>query len=451
MLDSAKKIVKQAQKLGANEAEVFIIKSEGKGFSIEKNSISSISGGLEKGMGIRVILDKKIGFAYCTDEGKAQEAIKQALSLSKLGKESEFTFLESGNIKSIEGIYDEKIKNYTAEEALDGTTQLIESALEVDSDMVVTRGGLGYGSESFVIANSNGLEAEDSGTEISASISTVLRKEDMSSGFESSISRILKMDFSQIGKSAADLAKKGQNARKIQGKEMTAILKPEALSSLLEFISAPALYGEAVHKGESVYSDKVGEVVANENITITDDGSLAGGLNSAVVDDEGFPSQRNILIENGILKGFLHSQSSALEFGEQNTGNAMRTERLASSRNYKSPPVVRTRNMILEGEKTKLDALISDVDEGVLVYDILGAHTSNPVSGDFSVNSSTLFKIEKGGISYPVKSAMLGGNFHECLKNITAVGDDYKFISGGLTPVSFYIPTISIEGIRVTG
>jgi PmbA protein len=284
MLESAKEAVDQAIELGADEAEVFIIKSEGKGYSIEKNSISSISGGLEKGIGIRVIKGKKIGFAYCTDEVKTKGAIEQALSLSRLGTESEFTFLSPGNVKSIDGIYDEKILNLTAEDALNGTAQLIESALEIESDIVVTRGGMGYGSEMFVIANSKGLEIEDSGTEISAHISTVLRKKGMSSGFESSISRVLNVDFSGIGRSAAELAKKGQDPKKIEGKEMTVIFKPDAASSLLEFITAPALYGEAVHKGESVYSDKVDEVVANESISIFDDGSLSGGLNTAVVD-----------------------------------------------------------------------------------------------------------------------------------------------------------------------
>ncbi len=154
---------------------------------------------------------------------------------------------------------------------------------------------------------------------------------------------------------------------------------------------------------------------------------------------------------NGVLEGFLYSQSTALEYDAQNTANAMRVERLSSSRNYKSPPVVKARNIILEGEKTKYDTLISQVDEGVLVYDVMGAHTSNPVSGDFSVNSSILFKIEKGEIVHPVKSAMLGGNFHECLQNISGIGDDYKLLSGGLTPAGFYIPSVGFNGIRVTG
>jgi PmbA protein len=451
MIESAKRIIDMAIKSGADEAEVFIIKSEGKGFSIEKNSVSSISGGVEKGMGIRVIKDRKLGFAFCTKEEKAQESIKQALSLSKLGKESDFTLPESKGIKKIDNLYDKKIIDFNSEEALEGTMKIIKAAKDLDSEIVVSRGGIGFGYENFTIANSKGLEVEDSGTEISAYISTVLKKNGMSTGFDSYLSRILDMDFETIGKNGAEMAIKGQNAKKIQSNKLTVLFDPHALSSLLEFITAPALYGEAIHKGESIYSDRLGEKVASHDISIIDDATLSGGLNSAVVDDEGVPSNCNALIKNGILEGFLYSQSSAIEFKAESTGSAMRTDRLSSSRNYKSPPTVRARNVVIKGNATKVETLISEVKEGLLVYEILGAHTSNPVSGDFSVNSSILFKIEKGEIVYPVKSAMLGGNFHECLKRIEGIGDDYKLVSGGLSPVSFFIPSISFEGIRVTG
>ncbi|UCE74357.1 MAG: TldD/PmbA family protein [Methanomassiliicoccales archaeon] len=451
MIDSAKRIVEMALKKGAEEAEVFIMKSDGRGFTIEKNSVSSIAGGIEKGIGIRIIKDKKLGFAYCTEEKKADSALEQAISLSKLGNESEFTLPEPDKIKKIENLYDDRIVSYDDEDALEGTTTMINSALEVDSEIVITRGGVGYGSESFAVVNSKGLEMEDAGTEIYASVSAVLKKNGMSTGFEKFSSRTLDIDYHAIGRECANLALKGQNARKIEDKEMTVIFTPYALANLLEFITAPAMYGEAVHKGESVYTGRIGEQVASEDITIIDDGMLAGGLNSALVDDEGVPSKRTELIKKGILQGFLYSQSSAIEFNEQNTGNAMRAERFGSSRNYKSPPGVKARNIVIEGKTVKAENLIKEVDEGVLVYEILGAHTSNPASGDFSVTSPILFKIEKGEFAYPIKSAMLSGNFHECLKKVEGVGDDHKLVSGGLTPISFYIPSLSLGKVRVTG
>lgn len=451
MMDIAKKVVNKALKKGVEEAEVYITRSTGRGFTIEKNFVSSVSGGDEEGIGIRIVKNKKLGFAYCTDEKKSDEAIDQAISLSKLGKETEYTFPEPGKTKKIEKIYDDRIVEYSTDEALEGVTDIINSARELDNDITVARGGMGYGSESFVVVNSKGLEVKDKGTEMHAGVNIVLRKNGTSTGFEDFSSRILNIDFEGVGRKAAELALLGQNAKKIEGKEMIAVLTPYAFTSLLEFSTVPALYGEAVHRGESVYSSKKGEVVASENIYIVDDGCLPGGLNSAIIDDEGVPSMRTELIEKGVLQRFLYSQSSAIEYNTQSTANAMRAERFASSRSYKSPPVVKARNIIVEGKVKKVERLIAEVDEGVLVYEILGAHTSNPASGDFSVNSPILFKIEKGEIAYPIKSAMLSGNFPECLKKVNGIGDDHKLVSGSLTPISFFIPTIILEGIRFTG
>ncbi len=451
MIDTARRIVDMALKKGANEAEVFIMKSDGRGFTIEKNSVSSLSGGVQKGIGIRIVKDKKIGFAYCTEEKKADKAIEMAISLSKLGKESEFTFPEPGKTKRIGNIHDGRIGEYSDEEALEGVKDIISSALEVDPEIIVTRGGIGYGSENFVIVNSKGIEMEDEGTELYAGVNMVLKRDGLSTGFEDYSSRILDIDYNDIGRRCAELTLRGQNSKKIETKEMIVVLTPNAFANLLEFSTVPALYGEAVQKGETVYSGKLGEIVASENISIIDDGTLPGGLNSAIVDDEGVPSQRTEMITKGVLQGFLYSQSSAIEYNVDNTANAVRAERLASSRNYKSTPNVKGRNIIVEGDSKSVEKLIEEVDEGVLVYEVLGAHTSNPASGDFSVDSPIIFKIEKGAIVHSIKSAMLSGNFPECLKKIQAIGDDHKLLTGSLTPVSFFLPTVSLEGVRVTG
>jgi PmbA protein len=451
MMDSAKRIVEAALNKGADEAEVFLLKGEGTGLSIERNNISSISGGLEQGIGIRVLKDKKLGFSYCTEESKAQEAISRALSISRLGKESDFTFPEPEKTNPVEKIFDDRIMKYSVEEALDAITGLVEVAVGVHPDIIVSRGGLGFGWGSFVVANSKGIEVESRGTSIGAGVYTVLKGDDMSTGFMDISSRVFNMDFDAIGREGTELAVKGQGARKVDTKEMDVVLTPDAAANLMEFLIAPALYGEAAHKGESVYSGKLDEGVAHESISIVDDGGLSGGLNSAAVDDEGASSRRTELISRGVLKGFLYSQGTALEYGVESTANAMRAERLSSSRNYKSSPTVKARNIVVEGEAQKVDALIGEVKEGVLVYDVLGAHTSNPASGDFSVNSSMLFKIESGEVVHPIKSAMLAGNFPEALKNVKGIGDDHKLVSGGLTPISFYIPSLSLEGIRVTG
>lgn len=451
MIDDARKIVDKALSKGAEHAEAFILKEYGEMISIEKSSITTLTGGLGKGIGIRIIKDKKIGFAFCTEPEKAEETIEQALSLSKLSEPSELEFTPPSSLNKIERTFDERILNLNPEEGLEYAQQAIDAAVEVEKSIIMTRGGIGYGHASYAIANSNGMEIEDRSTSIFGYASTVLKKETMSTGFESFQSRELDLDFSALGKNSTELAVRSQGAKKVESGVMTVVFAPDAIAEMLEYVTAPGLYGEQINKGESVYSGKLGEVVTSEDISIVDDGTLQGGINTAMTDDEGTPSKRLELVKNGILKGFMYDIETGVKYDVESTGNGLRCERWATSRSYKVPPKTVCRNLTVEGNPKKVDDIISEVENGVLVHEVLGAHTSNPASGDFSVNSSSLFKIEKGEIAYPIKNAMLSGNLPECLKKVRGIGDDYKHKGGGLSPVGFYIPTVCLDGVTVTG
>ena len=124
---------------------------------------------------------------------------------------------------------------------------------------------------------------------------------------------------------------------------MSVIFTPYALSSLLEFITIPAMYGGCAHKGESVYSDKVGETITTEELSIVEDSTLPGGLNSAAVDDEGVPSKRTELVSDGVLQSYLYDLSTAIEFDQTPTSSGLRTERLAGGRSFKALPCTKSR------------------------------------------------------------------------------------------------------------
>lgn len=455
MIEIGKSIVELALKLGAEESEVFILKGSGTGLSIEKNSVGYASSGIEFGIGIRVIKEGRVGFAFCTKVSNAEKAVREALAVSKLGRKREYSFPEPKPVRKIDAIYDESILKFDSDFGLEKVSEIIDSALSVNKDITVSSGGFGFGESSFAIVNSKGVEVFDRGTYVYGSAYTVLRNGETTTGFEFETSRIFNINVSEIGRRAAEMTMKGRDAKNVETKDMTVLFTPYTLAGevggLFEFITAPAFYGEAAHKKESVYSGKVGECVTSESISIIDDGSLPNGLNSAVADDEGIPSKRVEIVKDGVLQGFLYDTATASEYNKESTGSAVRCERWASTRSFKSLPTTRSRNLTIEGEKQRLDELISDVREGVIVYEVLGAHTSNPASGDFSVNSSLLFKIENGEIVHPIKQAMISGNFHECLKRISGIGDDYKRLSGGLSTVSVFAPTIRIEKVRVTG
>lgn len=437
--------------MGADESEVFLMKNISTGFSIQKNSVSFASSNTDFGVGIRVVKNKKIGFGYCTDEKNAGKAIENALSSSKLGKETKFTFPEPKTTKEIKGLYDKKIVELIPEEGKKFAENIVESALDADKKVVISSGGVGYGEEHSVIVNSKGIEIENEGTGIGGSATAVLKKTAVTTGFEILSSRMLDIDFGVIGKNAAELAVKTADPKKCESKKMTVLFTPYAFSSLIEFTSIPALYADRAHKKESIYSNKINDIVSSEILTVAENGSMPNGLNSAITDDEGIPSRRTYLIKNGVLKNYLYDASTAVEYNRESTGNAVRSEKWSSSRTYKAMPTIKSRNFIINGKIEDIEKLVSEVKEGVLVYDAMGAHTSNPASGQFSINSSTLFKVEKGEIVYPIKQVMISGNMDECLKNVSGIGNDFRKLPGGLSPVSVFIPTVRIENVKVSG
>lgn len=450
LLGIAEKIVRIALNKKAEQSEVFIMKSKGTSLSIEKNSLGFSSSGEDFGIGIRVVKDNGIGFSYCTDISKAEKSIEQALKSSKLTKVKNYEFPYPQKTKKIKNLFDKKIIDFSVEDCLDNIKTIIESAKEVNKDIIISNGGISYGEICNAIANSNKLAMEEKGTGIVCNAITVLKKKTISTGFEFSFSRTFNSKFEEIGRNAGEMALNAQNPKSSEQKSQAVIFTPYALGAIMEFATVPTFYGDSANKGESVYSNKIGKEVCSENLTLIDDATYEGGLCSSSFDDEGEPSKKTILVEDGILKNFLYDNLKAKEYNSEPTSNAVRCERFSTSRTYKALPSIKSRNFIIHGKTTKYEELIKDTKEGILVYDILGAHTVNPASGDFSVNSSIVFKIKKGEIAYPLKPIMLSGNFPNCLKNVSQIGNDFKILGGSLSTVSFVIPSLKIENVKIT-
>jgi PmbA protein len=448
-LDIAHKVIKLAESLGAGIAEVYMVKSVDTGFSIENDMVTFSQSSTEFGMGIRVLKDKRLGFGYCTTLASAEIAIKNAISATKLAKQQDFEFNTKTGFRPISSTYDKTVLELTVTEGLDFTDQLIESSKEVESNVIVTGGGVGYGGGSVGIVNSNDVELAYSGTGIFGGVSTILKDKSISTGFEYGHSRKNDLDFIQIGKIASDLAVKGQNPKPVDGGNYSVIFTPYAFAELLEFTVIPGLYGEQASKGETPYSNKIGEEVACPEFTFSDDGTLDNGINTAPIDDEGTATQKNMLVDSGVLKGYLYDRLSALEFNEESTGNALRTEGFSSSRSYKALPKTKAFNFTIEGRTKPLDNLINELDNALVIHQLLGAHTANTASGDLSVNAPMLFKIENGSISSPGKQVMLSGNVPEMMRKISGIGNDYKDIGGGLTPVAQRVPSVVIENVKI--
>ncbi|TRO47838.1 TldD/PmbA family protein [Candidatus Bathyarchaeota archaeon] len=216
------------------------------------------------------------------------------------------------------------------------------------------------------------------------------------------------------------------------------ILTQFALQELLHFTLINAVKADNVQRNQSPLQGKVDEKVASENVTIYDDGLLASGLRTWAFDGEGTPHQKTTLIEKGVLRNFLYDNYAAKKEGKQSTGNASRA-------GYLSTPSIEATNFhVMPGNKTA-DQLLNEVDDGLIVYYLQGAHSSNPVSGEFSVVATPAWKIRKGIIAHATRGVMLAGNIFEVLKNVSVMANNERQMG------PLVAPWILVENVRVIG
>lgn len=444
--------MKKALDMGADDAEVCILERRGLEYKLEKNNVKLGSAEDTVGRGLRIVKDHKLGFSFTTDMNDDVAVAEKALSISRLGKDlKEFAFPSGTKISEVEKTFDRRLASLPLDYGLEACEEGIRGALEVDEEITVTVGRIRYGSETLYVANSQGLEAKDGVTYLSAEVNTVLKRNGVSTGTETYHSRLMDADFLEMGRCSARWAVDTSKPKKMKGGKMAVLLHPLALRSMMEFVIAPALYADRARKGESVYSDRIGEIVAKEDLSIYDDPRMLNGPNSGMMDDEGTPSTRTDLITKGRLESFLYDGINASEYAEKSTSSAMRIARLSDVRQFKYPPKISARNFVLEGPERAVDDLIAETNDGVLVHGILGAHTSNPASGDFSVSSPRLLRIRNGEISHAVTSAMISGNFPELLKRISGLGDDRRGMRGSIGALSVIAPTARFEDVSVIG
>ena len=448
ILAIAKKAVDAGTAPGV-QCEAFVQKSRHTSITVEGGNVTFGSMDGDYGVGIRAIKDRRAGYAYCSNE-TLDYGIKQAIAATKFSKPGDYAFHDDTNYSGARSLFDNHVASMVPEDGISLARDMVEGA-SYDERALPSRGGIGFGTVAMAVANSLGVAVIDEGTFINGSIMSVIKENGMvANGDDYEMSRFLDFNFERIGHTATERAASQLNQKGVETATMAVIMRPNAAFDILCNTVAPALYGSAVKKNESVYVNRIGQQVAAPGLTLMDDGTFNKGLNTFAMDEEGYPSQKNLLIEDGVLKMFLYDEFSAIESGVAPTGNAMHADRLESSTTYKVPPTTGARNIILRGETMSEEEMIKDTKNGVLVLDVLGAHTSNRASGDFSVAIYAGYAIKDGELAYPLKGGMIGGNMPRMLMDAT-LADNYKAVGSGLSPATGYIPSIKFENVHVSG
>jgi PmbA protein len=241
-----------------------------------------------------------------------------------------------------------------------------------------------------------------------------------------------------VGKEAAKLALSALKPKPVENKNAKVILTQFALQELLAYTLMGAIKADNVQRNQSPFRGKIGEQVASENLTIYDDGLYPAGLRTSMFDGEGVPKQKTPVIEKGVLLNFLFDNYTAKKEAKESTGNASRA-------GYLSTPSIETTNLHIEAQNKSQEQMLSEVNDGFLIYYLQGAHSSNPVSGEFSVVATPCWRIKNGEIAHPCRGVMLAGNVFELLKNITLVGSNERQMG------SVIAPWVETENVRVIG
>ena len=233
--------------------------------------------------------------------------------------------------------------------------------------------------------------------------------------------------------------------------EMTVVLAAGWPGILLHEAVGHGLEGDFNRKGSSVFTDRIGQRVASKGVTVVDDGTLEGRRGSLNVDDEGNPTQRNVLIEDGILRGYMQDTLNSRLMKTAATGNGRRES-------FAHLPMPRMTNTFMLSGKTPPEEIIASVKKGIYAANFGGGQV-DITSGKFVFSTSEAYMIENGRITYPVKGATLIGSGPEAMNRVSMIGNNMKLDNGVGTcgkegqsvPVGVGMPTIKMEGLTVGG
>jgi PmbA protein len=289
------------------------------------------------------------------------------------------------------------------------------------------------------IRNSRGGSVGEHKTVLSASLSgNLVEGESMLDIFEADASCRAAVDVDGVVARTIEQFELARETGTLSTKEMPVIFVPKGVGDALLSPLVIGLSGKTVQQGASPLRGRVGQKVFDERLSLYDDGSIDYAPRSGPTDDEGVPSRRTPLIENGVVRGFYYDLQTAGLAGAESTGNGFRS--------LESLPGPSTTNVIMGEGDLSLADMIADVKEGLIVYQVMGAWAGNLLAGDFSANVHLGYKIENGRLAGRVKDTMVAGNVYEALaERLQAVGDRADWVGGATKLPPLYFRSMSVS------
>jgi len=440
-------------------ADIYFQHSRLESWALEDGIVKEGAFSIEKGVGLRAVSGEKTGFAYSDDIDRRHlmEAARAASSIVRAGQGRHIAVKAAARTAPLY-TFDDPLRSLEREAKIDILRRVDAEARKQDPRVTQVMVSLVAAHEVVLIAAGDGCLSADIRPLVRLNVSVIAehngRREQGGSGGGARDLLPFLLDGDrclEFAREAVHQALVNLDAVPAPAGTMTVVLGPGWPGVLLHEAVGHGLEGDFNRKGSSAFAGRIGERVASELCTVVDDGAMPGRRGSLSIDDEGTPTQRTVLIENGILKGYLQDRLNARLMGVAPTGNGRRES-------YAHLPMPRMTNTYMLAGQTDPAEIIASVDKGLYAVNFGGGQV-DITSGKFVFSASEAYLIENGKIGRPVKGATLIGNGPEVLTRVTLVGNDLQLDKGvGVcgkegqsVPVGVGQPTLRVEQLTVGG
>lgn len=440
-------------------ADIYFQYSRSEGWSLDEGIVKSGSFNIDQGVGVRALSGEKTAFAYSDDISRLalDDAAAAVRAIANAGQDGKLPALRASAAAPQLYLPSDPIASLPAEAKVKLLERFEAMVRALDSRVVQVNASLAGEYEVMLVAGSDGRLAADIRPLVRASVSVIIeengKREQGAAGGGGRFDYAYFTDevLAEYARQAVHQAAVNLHAQPAPAGQMTVVLGAGWPGILLHEAVGHGLEGDFNRKGSSAFAGRVGQQVAAKGVTVVDDGTLADRRGSLNIDDEGNPTQRTVLIEDGILKGYLQDSLNARLMGVAPTGNGRRES-------FAHMPIPRMTNTTMMAGDHDPEEIIKSVKKGIYAANFGGGQV-DITSGKFVFSMAEAYLIEDGKVTAPIKGATLIGNGPDALTRVSMIGNDMKLDSGVGTcgkegqsvPVGVGQPTLRIEGLTVGG
>ena len=443
-----------------DDADLYFQYTRNEGWSLEEGIVKTGSFSIDQGVGVRAVSGEKTAFAYSDDISEASllDAARTVRAIAARGASGR-SRVPARRVAPARALYPglDPIASLDSTQKVELLGRVERMARARDPRVVQVMAGLASEYDVVLVARADGTLAADVRPLVRLSVTVIAEQKgrrEMGSGGGGGRFGLAYFDDSRVAEYVEDAVRAALTnleARPAPAGEMTVVLGSGWPGILLHEAVGHGLEGDFNRKGSSAFSGRVGQRVAAKGVTVLDDGTIADRRGSLNVDDEGHASQRNVLIEDGILKGYIQDAMNARLMKVKPTGNGRRES-------YAHIPMPRMTNTYMLGGDRDPQEIVASIKKGLYATNFGGGQV-DITSGKFVFSASEAYWVENGKIQYPVKGATIVGNGPDALTRVSMIGNDMALDSGVGTcgkegqsvPVGVGQPTLRIDGLTVGG